>query len=79
MVPDGSQFTRYIGVISGQIKNQAGLFVCGSLQVWVAREPAFLHHLWGKQNYQPLFVFRPQTEFVIFSPILIIIPQFCTE
>ena len=40
-----------------KIKNQAGFFfVC----VWLAtslaaRKPAFLHHLWGKHNYQALF------------------------
>ena len=28
------------------------------------KTPACLHHLWGKQNYQALFVFRPRTEFM---------------
>ena len=39
------------------------IFLC-ALQVYftnlvlVARKPAFLHHLKGKQNYQALFVYR---------------------
>ena len=43
--------------------SQGRIFFCGWLQVYfrnlvlVARKPAFLHHLRGKQNYQALFVY----------------------
>ena len=45
------------------MKNHAGrIFFGGSLQVYftnlVEHKPAFLHHLWGKQNYQALFVYH---------------------
>ena len=46
-----------------KMKYQAGFFSCGSLQVYFtnleAREPTILHNLWGKHNYQALFVYRP--------------------
>ena len=49
------------------MKNQAGFFLCGSLQVHftnlLARKPAFaspLDHLRGKQNCQALFVYRSE-------------------
>ena len=55
-----------------KIKNQAGcVWLATSL---VTRKTAFLHYLWGKHNYQALFVFRPRTEFMShFFSILIII------
>ena len=59
-----------------KMKNQGGFFfVCGSLRVYfieynlVACKPAFLHHLWGKQNYQALFVIvqTSDRDYVIFA------------
>ena len=68
--------------MKGQNKKSGRIFyVCGSpITSLVTRKPAFLHYLWGKQNYQALFVFRPRTEFMShFFPILVIILQFFTE
>ena len=45
------------------MKTESGLIFLSTLQVFtnlvlVARKPAFLHYLRGKQNYQALFVYR---------------------
>ena len=40
-----------------KMKNQAVFFMWLATSL-VARKPAFLHHLRGKQNYQALFVYR---------------------
>ena len=52
-----------IGVISlskgGQNEKSGQIFlVCVACYKLVAGRPAFLHHLWSKQNYQALFVYR---------------------
>ena len=61
---------------SGQI-----FFVCVARYKRVAGKPAFLHHLWSKQNYQALFVYRSDLGQNLrhFCPILPIILQFFTE
>ena len=42
------------------MKNQARFFfcVCVARYKLVAGKTAFLHHLWSKQNYEALFVYR---------------------
>ena len=60
------------------------IFLCGSLEVYftnlvlVARKPAFLHQLRGKQIYQALFVNRSDVgeNLFIFCPTLLIILHF---
>ena len=56
----GSQFTRYsLSVLSLWLKERpkwkSGRVYFTNL---VARKPAFWYHLWGKQNYQALFIYR---------------------
>ena len=61
------------------MKNQARFVcVCVTRYKLVAGEPAFLHHLWSKQNYQALFVYRSdlRQNLCNFYPILPIMLQF---
>ena len=61
----------------GRNKKSGRIFCVWLATSLIARKTAFLHHLWGKQNYQALFVFRPWTEFIsFFFPILIILCSF---
>ena len=76
IVLGGSQFTRYnLSVSSLCLKERPKYKIRPYfLYVWlatslVARKPAFLHHLWGKEDYQALFAFRPRTRFMSFSPL----------
>ena len=62
------------------MKNQARVScVCG--YKLVAGNPAFLDHLWSKQNCQALFVYHADLNriYVIFCPILPVSLQFLTE
>ena len=65
----GSQFTRYsLSVLSLCLKERpkwkSGRVFCVACYEFtlttnlVARKPAFWYHLWGKQNYQALFIYR---------------------
>lgn len=51
--------------------------MCVARYKLVASKPAFLHHLWSKQNYQALFVYRSdlRQNLCNFYPILPIILQ----
>lgn len=53
--------TSVISLFKGKakMKNQARVFfVCVARYKLVTAKPAFLHHLWSKQNYQAFFVYR---------------------
>ena len=65
------------GIKGRNEKSGQSFVVCVARYKLVAGKPAFLHHLWSKQNYQALSVYRSdlRQNLCNFHPILPIIMQ----